>query len=264
MSVRFGHAVMAEDGTVGKTGALIGDQTGKEIAFRDWYKSGDGWQYLLVPKDDMLGDRAATYMEQIVPDPAFGYSQHAEQRWSGYKAIVANGGKVKGAKGDFDCATLCLACYILAGLDHAASGYTGSMYSSLKATGAFDIYTDDAYLSSGDYAKRGALYLRKGHVAMALNDGPKMGQSAHATPQAPVANVYAGEADDVDPPYVLVLGNVRVRSGPSTAYPRLFTASKGTKLPYAETDDDTGWYGVQTYKGAGFISGKKNLTRLVV
>ena len=40
MSVRFGHAVMAEDGTVGKTGALIGDQTGKEIAFRSWYKSG--------------------------------------------------------------------------------------------------------------------------------------------------------------------------------------------------------------------------------
>ena len=142
----------------------------------------------------MLGDRAATFMEQIVPDPAFGYSQHAEQRWSGYKAIVANGGKVKGAKGDFDCSTLCLACYILAGLDHAPSGYTGSMYKTIMATGAFDAYTDAAYLSSGDYAKRGALYLRKGHVAMALNDGPKLGQSAPVTPQVPVANVYAGEA----------------------------------------------------------------------
>lgn len=33
MSVRFGHAVMAEDGTAGKTGAQFGDQTGKEVAF---------------------------------------------------------------------------------------------------------------------------------------------------------------------------------------------------------------------------------------
>lgn len=264
MSVRFGHAVMAEDGTNGKTGAQIGDQTGKEIAFRNWYKSGSGWQYLLVPKDDMLGDRAATYMEQIVPDPAFGYSQHAEQRWSGYKAILANSGKVNGAKGDFDCSTLCLACYILAGLDHAPSGYTGSMYASLMATGKFAAYTDEAHLSSGDYAKRGALYLRKGHVAMALNDGPKLGQAAPTKQASAPVSAYAGEADDIDPPYVLVLGNVRVRSGPATTYTRLFTATKGTKLPYAETDEDTGWYGVQTYKGAGFISGKKSLTRLII
>lgn len=55
MSVRFGHAVMDENGKNGKDGAQIGDQTGKEIAFRSWYKSGSGWQYLLVPKHDKLG-----------------------------------------------------------------------------------------------------------------------------------------------------------------------------------------------------------------
>lgn len=266
MTVRLGHAVMDEYGKNGKDGSQIGDQTGKEIAVRDWYASGSGWQYLLVCTDSEMADRAASYMEQICADRNFGYSQKAGQRWSGYKAIVANGGKVKGARGDFDCATLCISCYILAGLNHAASGYTGSMCASLMATGKFRSHEDTQHLSSGDYAKRGALYLRRGHVAMALNDGPLAGGAIPIIGSAPPVNeeVQPPPNEEVDGPSVRVIGgNVNVRTGPGTLYPVLFTAHRGDTFPFGEVDDDTGWYGIETAYGPAFISNKASLTEFM-
>ena len=64
-----------------------------------------------------------------------GYSQ--PNRWTGYNAIINNGRKVAGAKGDFDCSSLIIACYILAGLSIAASGYNGNLKSILVGTGKF-------------------------------------------------------------------------------------------------------------------------------
>lgn len=58
-----------------------------------------------------MADKAATYMEEIAANDDFGYSQ--PNRWTGYQAIINNGRKVKGAKGDFDCSSLILSCYIL-------------------------------------------------------------------------------------------------------------------------------------------------------
>lgn len=265
MSVRFGHAVVAEDGTNGKTGAQIGDQTGKEIAFRNWYKSGTGWLYLLVCKDENMANLAATYMEAIVADENYGYSQNATQRWSGLKAILANGRNVAGARGDFDCSTLVLSCYILAGLDHAASGYTGSMYKSLMATGMFTAYSASEYVSTGDYAQRGAIYLRVGHVAMALNAGAKAGQTTTTTPKASSGSKVPliPEAPGVEAPYILALKNVRVRTGPSTKYGSLGYIKKGTRVAYGDSDPDTNWHAVETSAGAGFISGNAAYTELV-
>lgn len=73
----------------------------------------------------------------------------------------------------------------------------------------------------------------------------------------------SGEADNIDPPYVLTLGKVNVRRMAGTENPVLYVASKGEKLPFGEFDDDTGWYGVETPKGAGFISNNKKYTKLV-
>ena len=75
------------------------------------------------------------------------------------------------------------------------------------------------------------------------------------------------EDEIVDPPtptegHVLVIGGrVHVRSSDSTAGRVLMTVLKGDKLPYLGTAP-TGWYNVRTKKGDGYISNKKNLTRL--
>jgi peptidoglycan hydrolase-like protein with peptidoglycan-binding domain len=111
-------------------------------------------------------------MEQICADSAYGYDQI--ERWTGYAAIKKNKNKVAGAVGEFDCSSLIITCYILAGLQMSADGYTGNLRMKLLATGKFKAYTDPAHLTSDKYAKRGGIYIKEGsHVVMALEDGTK-------------------------------------------------------------------------------------------
>ena len=149
MAVKIGHASIDENGKI--TGKKQGDQTGKEICTRSWYPK--SFTAYLEPLDLNMADKAATYMEEIAADDDFGYSQ--PNRWTGYQAIINNGRKVKGAKGDFDCSSLILSCYIFAGLSIAASGYTGNMVKILEDTGKFKVHRDAARLNSDAYAQRG-------------------------------------------------------------------------------------------------------------
>lgn len=261
MTVLLGHAVSNEFGTA--HGGAMGDQTGKEITTRPWYSSGNGWEYLLICRDPAMRENAAQYMEAIQANEAYGYSQDSGQRWNGYKAILANNGVVDGASGDFDCATLCLACYLLSGLAHAASGYTGSMYSSLMATGMFIAYSDAAHLTSDAYAVRGALYLRKGHVAMALSNGRLASVDADE-PDDALDDAPSGEDVETEAPYVLVLRkSVSVRVGASKQSALLGIAHQGDHLAFCEKDPSTGWYRVMWNGAPAYISNRADLTRLV-
>lgn len=252
MAVTIGHAVMDENGGIGVDGAIAGDQTGKEIATRKFYIRTNGWHTVLRCKDAVMAEKAAKYMRLICDDSSYGYSQ--PNRWTGYKSIekyIKAGNSVETAiakgGGDFDCSSLVISCYIFAGLNHAASGYTGSMVKSLMKTGKFTEYTDAKHIDSDNYAKIGDIYVGKGHTMMVLTNGSE-------------------EPITIQPPYVLVKGgSVLIRTGAGTMYPKLgITAHKGEKLPYLETDEDTGWYWVETPKGRGCITGKKRYTELVL
>ena len=255
MSIKIVHAKMDENGKT--DGPLVGDQTGKEIFEEPWYHNDS--VYLLICKDAAMAERALSYMLQIARDDNYGYSQGSVARWSGYHAIVANGGRVAGGRGSFDCASVIIAAYIFAGLKIKPQGYTGSMLATFKATGMFDIYQGAPYTSSSKYARRGCLYLRPktaargGHVYMAMQDGSL---SAAVTPAV-------SEADQIDPPYVLSLGRVNVRKSAGLSGKVIYIASKGEKLPFGEYDWDTGWYAVETPKGNGFITNKPKYTKLV-
>ena len=67
-------------------------------------------------------------------------------------------------------------------------------------------------------------------------------------------------------PYVLVVKNVRVRTGPSTSDKSLGYASKDTKFQYisAQTKNNKKWYQILTESGKAFISADPTYTRLVV
>lgn len=165
-TVKIGNAVSDERGKA--SGGKQGDQTGKEIRIQDWYVSGTGWSDLLVCQDEIMALKAAEIMEQICNNKNYGYNQ--DKRWDGYYSILKKG--IAAGKGDFDCSSLCLACYILAGLKIKPEGYTGNMKKILLDTGKFKVFTANKYLKTSAYAKRGALYLREGHhVAMALDNG---------------------------------------------------------------------------------------------
>jgi peptidoglycan hydrolase-like protein with peptidoglycan-binding domain len=166
MSIKIGHASIDESGKI--SGGKTGDQTGKEICVRTWYSK--PWNVYLEPLDAKLADKAASIMECICADDKYGYDQG--QRLTGYNAIVANDGRVHGAKGEFDCSSLVSACYRLAGLNVSPSCTTSSLRVALLATGKFKAYIDKAHLESDRYAKRGGIYLKEGsHVVMALENG---------------------------------------------------------------------------------------------
>lgn len=188
MAVKIGHASIDENGKV--TGGKAGDQTGKEICTRFWYNK--GWDVYLECTDEKIAEKAASIMEEICGNPNYGYDQG--QRLSGYNAIVKNGKKVKGAKGEFDCSSLIAACYILAGLDIASSCTTRNLRKALLATGKFKDYTSTEYTWKEDYATRGGVYLKEGsHVVMALSDGSKVSKKTSSTASKSTYTVKKGD-----------------------------------------------------------------------
>ena len=75
----------------------------------------------------------------------------------------------------------------------------------------------------------------------------------------------SGVPTPVSGPYVLVEGgSVYVRTGAGKEYPKLTVVHKGDKLPYFETDEDTGWYWVESAKGRGAITNNPRYTTLVL
>lgn len=165
LSVKIGAARIDERGKL--LGGTVGDQTGKEITVQSWYSH--PWNCYLECTDLAMADRAASYMEQICNDNDFGYDQ--SKRLTGLQAIQANGNKVLGAKGSFDCSALVSACYILAGLNISPACNTMTLRNALLNTGKFIAHVNSQYLVSDTYAKRGGIYLKEGgHVVMALEN----------------------------------------------------------------------------------------------
>ena len=244
MNIKIGHAVMDE---LGKTiGAVPGDQTGKEIAISTWYaknKAGRVWQYYLECTDSAMSGRAAQYMQQICADDAFGYSQGKTQRWDGYRAIKANGGMVSGARGDFDCSTLVISCYIFAGLIMEPDGYTGNLRAQLLATGKFKSYSDSAHLDTDKLAKRGSIYLRNGHVLMALENGGGAGGTANISDLTIVGKIIVDEINKW----------CNVRSGPGMEYTIIGKAKKNDVYSIYGVVEN--WYQIDFNGSVGYLYG---------
>lgn len=231
----------------GKTvGLTPGDQTGKEIALATWYaknKAGRVWQYYLECTDSAMAERAARYMEQICADSAFGYSQGTTQRWDGYRSIRANNGVVSGAHGDFDCSSLVISCYIFAGLNLQPDGYTGNLRAKFLATGKFKCCSDSAHLSTDKFATCGGIYLRSGHVLMALEGGGGAGT--------------AEETNDLKVIGKIVVDEIRkwcnVRSGPGMEYTILGKAKKDDVFNIYGVVED--WYRIDFNGTVGYLYG---------
>lgn len=229
MAVLIGHASIDENGTI--QGRTAGDQTAKEICTRSWYNK--PWNVYLECLDDNLTEKAAVFMEQICADADFGYSQ--PNRWKGYNSIINNGRKVAGAKGDFDCSSLVLSCYILAGLSIAATGYTGNMKSILVGTGKFKAHTASKYISSDAHAKRGGIYLSEGsHVVMALSNGKNASESSSggsgSTQISEGNKKYVGQGIGT----ATAKTNMNVRSGSGTGNPSIGGVNKGASVEVLE------------------------------
>ena len=221
MAVKIGHASIDENGKV--SGGKAGDQTGKEICIRNWYKK--PWNVMLICTDEKIADKAADYMEAICKDNSYGYDQ--SQRTTGYQSIKKNG--VSKGKGEFDCSSLVASCYNLAGLNVNVNCTTGNLRKALLATGKFKAYEDNAHVNTSAYAKRGAVYLSEGHhVVMALGPGAK----ASTTSKSDTSKSESGK-------YKVKATLLNVRSGPGTEHKIVKVFKQGKVISISEKKD--GW-----------------------
>ena len=141
MSVLIGHASISERGTIN---GADGDQTGKEVCTRLWYRK--PWNVMLICTDEALASRAAQEMRYACANNNIGYGQN--DRRTAYNSAVKNGRTFKNAKGNTDCSQLVAGCYILAGLSSLSPDcYTGNLKQALLNTGKFRVYTCLLYTS---------------------------------------------------------------------------------------------------------------------
>ena len=112
MAVRIGHASIDENGKI--AGGAAGDQTGKEICIRNWYKG--GWTVLLRAKDAAVRKKIAASCKAACDNENLGYDQNG--RNTGLQEAKKTGwdfSKIE-VKAEFDCSSLVAACVQAAGV----------------------------------------------------------------------------------------------------------------------------------------------------
>ena len=250
MAARIVHAYSDENKQ--SKGGQAGDQTGREIFEQDWYDRDGGWDVMLECTDHEMAQAAAATAIEIADDDSFGYDQ--AQRWTGADSIQAAGEVAGAVDSEFDCSSLVDTAYMLNGLE-IERGYTGNLERRYLATGLFVAHREPEYTKSAERAPVGSIYLTAGkHTAIVVK--------SDADPND-VEPRPEDEADQIEPPYIEVLGSVNVRVAAGKDNERLTTAHDGDQLKMIGTDAATGWYEVMTAKGSGFITNKPKYTRLV-
>lgn len=182
MTVRIGHASIDELGKV--SGGAGGDQTGKELCIRSWYRG--NWKVLLRPRDGDVAQKIARACLDACGNEKLGYDQSG--RNTGLHAAKKAGwvlGNIR-ETAEFDCSSLVTACVQAAGIDIWNGGNaptTRTLEWVLHGTGAFSVLTDSKYLVGSGYLRAGDILLNPGsHVVIVVDDGALTGLEKETAP----------------------------------------------------------------------------------
>lgn len=243
MSIKVAEAIGDERGQ--SKGGEPGDQTGNEILIRNFKKRSYDFTVVLRCKDRKLAEKAAEIIKRIALSPQFGYNQSA--RWSGANAIEAVGvANLELAKaGDFDCSSLVLEAYKLAGVDLKHTGNTASLPKILLKTGKFE----EISLEDPDYAMIGDIFDAPNiHALMVITDGEKAKTEPAPAPTVDHVKIIKGKVN------VRKTARIPVKVNSNVYY----VAKKGETFPYGGKTviDDTGkaWWSVICEGRTGYIS----------
>lgn len=172
--MRIGHASISENGNNGRDGrAQAGDQTGKEVCIRNFYKK--PWKYLLRCKEPSKAEVMASACEWLCNSGLVGYDQ--SQRLTLHKELLSIGFEYKNLKNKCECdcssfmTVLCEIAGIFPAYTSGNAPVTANMVSKFKATGYFDILTDN--INEEYNLKRGDILVGtpNTHTVMVLDDG---------------------------------------------------------------------------------------------
>ena len=173
MAVKIGHASIDERGKA--QGGSAGDQTGKEVCTRKWYKDPSApWHTVLRPKTAELAEKSAKACEDACANSKVGYDQGGRNTLHKQaKAVGFELSKISTAC-ECDCSSLMHVCALAGGaeIEYGSNGAnTRNMVNKFTASGAYESLTDEKYLTSDDYLKRGDILVKSGHTVMILEDG---------------------------------------------------------------------------------------------
>lgn len=172
--MRIGHASISENNNNGRDGkAQAGDQTGKEVCIRSFYKK--PWKYLLRCKDADKAETMAKACEAICNNPNVGYDQ--SQRLTLHKVLQSNNYHYNfiNTPCECDCSSFMTVCAECAGIFPAyPSGnapVTANMVKLFQATGMFDVLTEN--INEEYNLRRGDILVGppNTHTVMVLDNG---------------------------------------------------------------------------------------------
>jgi len=172
--MRIGHASISENGNSGRDGkAQAGDQTGKEVCIRNFYKK--PWKYLLRCKDANKAEIMAKACEAICNNPKVGYDQLQRNSLNTIlKQVNYDYTKIE-YPCETDCSALMAVCCQCANINipytNGNAPTTSTMVKVFQKTGMFDVLTEG--INEEYNLKRGDILVGPPttHTVMVLDDG---------------------------------------------------------------------------------------------
>ena len=180
--MRIAHASIDENKHI--SGGQAGNQNGREVCIREWYKK--PWTVNLRHPDRFVREQIATIAETLATPPynaLIGYDQkerntfHTIAKRCNYHLLdFLNYDEPT----ETDCSAfvtcVCLFCGIKQ-LEYTDNAPTTSTMKSVFKRAGFNVLTDDKYVSGIDYLSKGDILVKPGaHTVIVLDDGAKYGK----------------------------------------------------------------------------------------
>lgn len=181
MSVKLAAAHIDESGHA--RGGKAGDQTGREVCFRNYYVHSKGWR-VFRPKDPLAGEKIAQDAEWACDNSKIGYDQNQRDTlYNVAEGVGFNCFKVTKAC-ETDCSALVRVCCAYAGIG-LPNFNTSNEADALLKSGAFTELTGSKYTNQGVYLRRGDILVTrtKGHTEIVVSNGSKSGAPVHDEPR---------------------------------------------------------------------------------
>ena len=171
MTIKVGHASIDERNKI--SGGQSGDSSNKEVCTRSWYNN--GWNLLLRPKSKDIAEKSANFVESVCANNNVGYDQSGRNSlYTQAKNVGFNGTKIS-VPCECDCSSFMHVAAIAGGanIPYGTNGATTrTLRTVLGKSGYYDILTDNKYLTSDKYLKRGDILVKEGkHTVMVLENG---------------------------------------------------------------------------------------------
>lgn len=223
-----------------------GDQTGGEYTRRKWYNR--PWSHVIRFEDSTIANLIAELATEAADNNCIGYDQN--ERLTFWKQLQKYSYRPKNIK--VKCETDCSAstAAIIKAVGYLLNNdklksipetcYSGNIRVALKNRGA-KVFTEDKYLKSDSYLKRGDILLYEGHhVTINLDDGSK------------VKATNIGSTFEV----MVTADSLYVRSGAGKSYNAIGVVHFGEELTVTKTVENgtKRWYKIKHNNMEGYVS----------